>query len=525
MLGWAIVDLSGTVLHDTYRLERLLGEGGMGEVYLASHLRLARKFAVKLLIPEAANDVSALQRFQREAQVTSKLGHPHIVEVTDTNITPEGRPYLVMELLQGEDLANHLERQGAMVLPAIVSILRQVTSALHAAHQEGVVHRDLKPENVFLCRRGGRDDYVKLLDFGISKVLGSGTVETKRRTLVGSPCYMSPEQADERTTEVDVRTDVYAVGTMLYEMLVGAPPFTAASLPSLLYKIVHQAPPDVMQIRKDVSLAMAQVVGVAMDKDPDLRFQSVEELWLAFAEAVEAEGMALEKTEISHTAWPEHPPLAMERAGELSTSGQVEVAAPPVPLQQVEVSASLQRQVGRSTTLSASAGELKLGRPRRRPLLAVVVGASLISLSLGIFGVLYLTGEPQAPTVGAGGEEAGDGRASAVDGAHGARDGVPDIAFADAPPRPDASHVPHRSPPVKKRMGYLTVGSRHKNSTPVADIYLDGKKVGQTPAVLKVPPGLHRLELRRFGLRATRMVRVWPGKRQSIALDLAPGGR
>ena len=498
------MDLSGLILHETYRLDRQLGEGGMGEVYVASHLRLERRFAVKLLIAEAARDEVALGRFQSEARVTSALGHPHIVEVVDFNVTQEGRPYLVMELLEGEDLATRIDRDGAMGLAQIASIVRQVTSALHAAHEKGVVHRDLKPENVFLCRRGALDDYVKLLDFGISKVLGSKTVETKQRTLVGSPCYMSPEQADERVSEVDARTDIYAVGTMIFEMLAGAPPFEAASLPSLLYKIVHVAPPDIRSLRPDAPEPLVQVVSIAMQKEPDLRYPTAEALWVAFCEAVEASLGEVEKTTISHTAWPEHPELPVEGLG----TAAVRTPHPPTH----------GPALGRSTTLSASAGELRSAAPRR-PLVLVAAGGGLLLASLVIFLVLYL-GDSKPTRTLAVAPRVPDGPVTVAQ----PRDvGVPpsDLPAAVEVP-PDAAPAPRVVPPrPRTRPATLKVAAARGRKPVLANIYLDGRRVGQSPAVLRrLSPGRHVVEARRGERRGQKVVELKAGQRASVVLQL-----
>ena len=203
----------GQVLHDTYRLERLLGTGGMGMVYEASHRRLARRFAVKVLAVAHAADPEAMERFKREAMTTSRLGHPHIVEVIDFHQTPEGTSYLVMELLEGEDLATRLRRPPRVELHELGWIVSQTASALQAAHNRGIVHRDLKPQNIFLCKAEDRPDFVKVIDFGVSKVLGVEGSMTSTGAVVGTPFYMAPEQADRRTTEVVPATDVYALGS------------------------------------------------------------------------------------------------------------------------------------------------------------------------------------------------------------------------------------------------------------------------------------------------------------------------
>ena len=262
--------LVGQVLHDTYRIERLIGEGGMGAVFEASHLRLARRFAIKVLSPDA--DPDAVARLRREAEITSRLGNPHIVEVIDFYQMPDGEPYIVMELLEGDDLAARIQAEQRLGLPAVVSVVRQSALGLQAAHDAGVVHRDLKPHNIFLCRRGKRENFVKIVDFGISKMLDAHSGLTG--ALAGTPSYMAPEQAEERPNDIETRTDVYAMGCILYEMLTGGPPFVASSVPALLYKIVHQEPPELppqLEIPDDVR----HVVRKALQKRPADRFRSI----------------------------------------------------------------------------------------------------------------------------------------------------------------------------------------------------------------------------------------------------------
>ena len=278
-------EYEGLVLQDTYRIEHLLGEGGMGAVYQAAHLRVNRRFAVKMLSPSVARNPDALARFKREALVTSSLDHPHILEVMDFNTTPEGVPYIIMELLSGEDLAKRLERVRRLELDQAVSICVQATSALAAAHEHGIIHRDLKPSNIFLCKHADSENYAKVVDFGISKVLGSNSGLTRTRSVMGTPCYMSPEQAESRSAEVDARSDVYAMGTILYEMLGGLPPFIADTIPSLLYKVVHEEPVPLSNHRPDLPGAMVAVVEKALCKEPGDRFNSMEALKQALLDA------------------------------------------------------------------------------------------------------------------------------------------------------------------------------------------------------------------------------------------------
>ena len=184
-------ELIGRVLKDTYRIDKIIGKGGMGAVYRASHTRLDRHFAVKVFFAANAEQGDALARFRREARVTSALGHPHIVAVVDTDRTDDDVDFIIMEFLNGEELGARLEHQGRLSLATTATIFEETASALAVAHDTGVIHRDLKPQNIFLCRRDERDDFVKVLDFGISKVLGSQSVRTKTRLVLGSPAYMS----------------------------------------------------------------------------------------------------------------------------------------------------------------------------------------------------------------------------------------------------------------------------------------------------------------------------------------------
>jgi serine/threonine protein kinase len=282
----------GRVLHETYRIEGLIGEGGMGTVYEASHTRLARRFAVKLLTPNLAKDQEALERFKREALITSALGHPHILEVIDFNYLDDGLPYLVMELLQGQDLGDLLKTNKRLSIEQAAGIFRQTASALHAAHEHGVVHRDLKPQNIFLARKEGAVDFVKIVDFGISKVLGSASALTGTHAMLGTPLYMAPEQAEGGASEADRRVDVYAAASILYEMLVGEPPFFASSIPSLLYMIVHTTAPTIHEQRPEVPPAVDAVVRKAMSKDREDRFADLESFSAALDRALAGESVS-----------------------------------------------------------------------------------------------------------------------------------------------------------------------------------------------------------------------------------------
>jgi eukaryotic-like serine/threonine-protein kinase len=277
---------TGTVLRDTYRVQGRIGRGGMGVVYEVTHARLSGRYALKLLAREATEDAEALRRFQREAEIASSLRHPNIVQVVDFDETSDGRPYLVMELLEGESLAARLKRQGRIPLPAVVEIVRQVAAGLGAAHARGIVHRDLKPENLFLVRLPGQEEeLVKVVDFGISKVKSGSLRLTGERVMLGTPYYMAPEQTSPSAeVEVDERADQFALAAVVYELLCGELAFDGRELVAVVYQVMHHHPPRLVDPAGVAGPAVDQVLLRALAKDPDARFPSIAE----FARALEA---------------------------------------------------------------------------------------------------------------------------------------------------------------------------------------------------------------------------------------------
>jgi len=281
----------GSVIADTYTIEALIGRGGMGAVFLASHKRLpGKKVAIKVLHAELSGQ-EVLHRFEREAQIASKLGHPNIVGVTDYNVMPDGTPYLVLEYLEGESLAQQL-RNGPLPLEHVMSIVRQVGSALAAAHREGIVHRDLKPQNIFMVPSEVENrvvDVAKVLDFGISKIRGSQTVKTQEAALLGTPQYMAPEQATGQHDKVDGRTDIFALGAIVHEMMSGQPAFSGANIPEVVFKVVYEQPADLAALAPATPPAVLAAVKRAMEKKAEDRFQTVAEL----VEAITGQPLAI----------------------------------------------------------------------------------------------------------------------------------------------------------------------------------------------------------------------------------------
>jgi eukaryotic-like serine/threonine-protein kinase len=276
----------GKLLAGTYQVGRLIGKGGMGAIYEATHARLqGKRYAIKVLAPKLTDEPELLMRFRREAEIASQLGHDNIVAVHDFNIA-DGQAYMVMELLEGEDLAARLRTRGALSVDEVKRILDQVVSALDATHRAQIVHRDLKPANIFLCRRAGHHDHVKVLDFGVSKMLDSSSVMTLDHALIGTPFYMSPEQADGRVKEIDARTDVFALGAIIWEMLTGSMAFAAPTLTAALYKVCSVDPPDVHFVRNDVPPAVSLVLRRALAKERHQRTPSVGQVAAELAAAL-----------------------------------------------------------------------------------------------------------------------------------------------------------------------------------------------------------------------------------------------
>jgi serine/threonine-protein kinase len=276
-------DLAGTVLEGAYRLVRLIGRGGMGAVYEAIQLRLNKRVAVKLMSREAACDMVSLERFRREAEITSKLGHPHLVNLVDFGTAESGQPYLVMEYLEGEDLDQRLQKTVRLPVDVAATIITQSASALGAAHKQDVVHRDLKPANLFLLHVPGEPEFVKVLDFGISKVkAANGRRLTGVQSVVGTPAYMSPEQATGRSEETDHRADQWALACIAWEMLCGHPPFMADDTTALFFQIIRIEPTSLVKQVPDLQPAAEAVLRRALSKNYLDRYPSIRDFAKAF---------------------------------------------------------------------------------------------------------------------------------------------------------------------------------------------------------------------------------------------------
>jgi eukaryotic-like serine/threonine-protein kinase len=271
-------DLVGQVIADRYHIVKKLGEGGMGQVYLAEHVKMGRRSAIKVMNPSMAHDSDAVARFNREAANASRITHPHVCAVYDFGETPDGLIYLAMEFVEGEPLTELLEREGALPLARAAHIFQQTGDALQAAHDLGIVHRDLKPDNIMLAKAKGGADVVKVVDFGIAKAVGgdeAGQKVTKTGLVVGTPEFMSPEQLSG--DKVDGRSDLYALALVFYRMLTGKLPFEANSVQETMIKRLTDEPTPLAVTRPDLAFpaGLQEVLDSALTRSPTDRYQSV----------------------------------------------------------------------------------------------------------------------------------------------------------------------------------------------------------------------------------------------------------
>ena len=277
--------LIGQVLAGKYRIDEKIDEGGMGCVYRATHVLMEKTVAVKVLHPALAADDKIVARFTREAKAASRISHPHAINVTDFGESENGIVYLVMEYLRGRTLKDIVRSEGPMPLTRVVEIVRQVSGALEAAHEQGVVHRDLKSDNIMLEEAAGGGDWAKVLDFGIAKI--QQTAQSIHETdpgltspnlIIGTPQYMSPEQCSQ-ASNIDTRSDVYSFGVILYEMLAGHVPFSGDSPTAIMMKHLQEPTPSILEERKDLPASVGRVIARALAKRPEDRYQKAGELY------------------------------------------------------------------------------------------------------------------------------------------------------------------------------------------------------------------------------------------------------
>jgi serine/threonine-protein kinase len=402
----------GVVIADTYEVLSLVGRGGMGAVWAATHKRLPGKRVAIKVLHKSALDEEAYTRFRREAEIASRIGHPNIVAVLDFNTLPGGAPYLVLEFLDGESLAARL-RAGPVGEAAALDIARQVGSALAAAHRAEVVHRDLKPDNVFLCPTDN-GLIVKVLDFGISKIRNSSTLQTQESVLIGTPQYMSPEQAAGQNQRVDARTDVFALGAIVYEMLAGQPAFAGGTLAEVVFRVVYEAPRRLGQLAPSVSPQVVAAVERALAKDPAERFGDM----ASFVAALTGRPLAtLDRPApgVAHVAYAETavgtPTPTLAELGQAPTQSSSSSLAPAAPAAPASAAPPV-RRAWRLVVVGAVVGvaiaiagwQLAARPPRARPRSTVAAAPDLGTTTVA---PVIAVAEPAARTVDLGAMPAG----------------------------------------------------------------------------------------------------------------------
>jgi serine/threonine-protein kinase len=371
-------DLLGATLNATYTVERLLGEGGMGRVYLARHTRIAQKrVAIKVLHSQFASNAQVLARFQREAEAAAAITHPNVVTVLDIDVTAHGMPYLVCEYLEGVDLSEHLKDVKRLDVLDAVAITRQLCRGLGAAHARGVIHRDLKPANVFLVGDFSKGAparlFAKLLDFGLSRFHASEGEQNLTQTgyIMGTPSYMAPEQA--RGQRVDHRADVYGLGTILFTVLTGRAPFEEETPQSTILAVLSSEPPRPRSLVPSIPPHLELVIERAMAKDPEQRFPDM----AAFEQALDALPTTRASAELQPAALTTPTPgnNRLQRASE--SDADVHAARPRLVLSLLATVLLLTCAATVAISGVELAGGYTFGRVELRLLFLGIVGSAL----------------------------------------------------------------------------------------------------------------------------------------------------
>jgi serine/threonine protein kinase len=359
------------MLDGRYRVDGVLGKGGMGRVYRGEHTGIGRAVAIKVLHPDLGKNKEASQRFQREAIASGRLDHPNIVGVSDFGVLEDGCPYLVMEVLEGEELGKRLEREKRIPWPEAIEIMRGVLAGLRHAHEKSVVHRDIKPDNIFLARKDG-EVVVKILDFGIAKlVAGSGDdpATTRAGLTVGTPAYLSPEQAVGG--EIKPATDLYSASVVFYEMLAGRPPFEDTDPLAIMTAHVSREPPTFAQVAPDLQLpaGLEEVVRHGLEKVSAERTQSSNEYLAALDNVLRAAGYAVMQPRASgQVAIPTPPPGSITRPAALTPPMATPGVAFPV----------------RATTQSTQPTTIHEPLPRKWLVIAGIVFFAVIIIAIAL---------------------------------------------------------------------------------------------------------------------------------------------
>ena len=400
----------GTILQGTYRIAGPIAEGGCGEIFLADHTRLPAQVAIKVLHRGLQQNAEVLSRFRQEAEITATLRHPHIVQVLDFNVTDQGYPYLVMEMLEGQSLSKRINDAGELPPAAAVGIVEQIAQALHAAHVRGIVHRDLKPDNVMLLSGDGVKDFVKVLDFGISQASWRPRL-TNEAEVAGTPQYMAPEQARGLREEIDSRSDQFSLAAIAYVLLTGQEPFRAEDPIAVLYQVVHADPPPPAALVPRLGPAVDAAIMKGLAKNSADRFAGVMEFAAALRLAIEGVPVTLseagEVAELAKTAEtakidltdPTDPTDEMDATDEPPPIRLVEFEPPTLPFDRTD-SERPSSPAGRRTRRSIRRMKRTIYRmPRRIALLAFAAALTFAWFSpgaRGTAGTVWRRAEAQA---------------------------------------------------------------------------------------------------------------------------------
>jgi eukaryotic-like serine/threonine-protein kinase len=448
------------IIEGKYRIEKLLGKGGMGAVFLAHDLTLEREVAIKVLPPDVAQDEQVVRRFQQEAKTAARLDHPNIIPIYRVE-SEGGLNYFVMKYISGTSLEDLLEKKEPLPVPEIQRILWEAACAIGHAHQRGVVHRDVKPANIMF----DHDGRVMLTDFGISKALQAATGFTATGMIIGTPHYMAPEQG--KGAPVDGRADQYSLGVVGYRMITAELPFSGDSVHTIIYKHIYEAPPLASAKRPGIPGSLTMAISRALSKEPDQRFATMEE----FATAV----------------WPEQPVAPPVKGRSASRPRPRAAADAPTEI------------TGAPTTPLSRANPA----PKRRSRVPAVVG--LIVVAAGVGGYVIL-GRTWSGERGAVPPETTPATAPSVDTVR-IQDTVRVPVQLPLPQSPRGRPKPREAVPAPalEAQGFLTIAA-----DPFGEVYIDGVDVGQTPVVeYAVKPGRHTLRIEHAGFKTlTETVQV-----------------
>jgi eukaryotic-like serine/threonine-protein kinase len=501
--------LIGRIIAERYRILEKLGEGGMGRVYLAEHIHMGRRCAVKVMSPALLHDPDSISRFAREAANASRITHPNVAAIYDYGQTPERIVYLAMELVEGGSLAHALEREGSLQPSRAVHIAAQVADALTAAHELGIVHRDLKPDNIMLARARTGLDQVKVVDFGIAKAQKGGKqTVTRAGFVVGTPAYMSPEQI--LGDELDGRSDLYSLGCILFEMLTGRRAFAGPSGEVVIRKRLTENPPPPSQLRPDLGQELDAIVIRSMGRSPDQRFGSAAELRSALESVAAASGQ--------QTWWRSAGPAR----GEVAPAGASLLGTPAQP----GGPPSAPSWTGPAAPRPSRLGDRSIVLRRRTtgmnvPLIGSLIGGTLL-LAVAGFVVWRSLSRPERAT----GNVAPDSvlvsqPPSGADAGAAAGDSIATRPRADS--RPDTSLV-QNPPPGAVRQADSAALVFTSALPPDARVTIDGKPVPvPLDGRLMVAAGRHLVTAKAPGYRAgTVRVAVTPGETRPLDLTLSP---